>query len=108
MGSKTKKSQKDGSQEIAASEVVSDDTIKKDENNESAPDEIKEEDPLEHFEKLRRALPDKTVSMKETEIYLEQIRMNVAKNKSAANKREQRRKKLIAEELALNQEKEKK
>merc|ERR1712244_197752 len=100
--SKTQKSQKDEDQEVAASEVVPKKadpiSIKKDES-ESVSVEIKEEDPLDHLERLRRALPDKTVSMKETETYLEQIRQNVAKNKNAANKREQRRKKLIAEEV---------
>merc|ERR1712129_487639 len=48
-----------------------------------------------------------TVSMNETEKYLEQMRIKVAKNKKAANAREQRRKQLIAEEMALMRQKEK-
>merc|ERR1712048_1224898 len=109
--SKTHKSQQNESQEMAASDDAKPDIkMKKDKSeSESVSVEIKEDphDSLNHLEKLRKSLPDKTVSMDETEKYLEQMRINVAKNKKAAKAREQRRKKLIAEEMALHKKKEK-
>jgi len=68
--------------------------------------EMDEEDPLEHLENLRRKLPDKTVSSQKTEHYMAQIKVNVARQREEALQREQRRKKLIADEMARNQEQE--
>ena len=133
---KTQKLQKNENQEIEASELQQNDNDKgkenkkkkddkkkddkkkknkkEEENNDKnveidyeKPIEIKEEDPLEHLEKLRRQLPDKTVSMQKTEEYLSKIKINVAKQREESFQREQRRKKLISDEVALNQEKEK-
>merc|ERR1712204_123913 len=107
--SKTQKSQQDETQENIASDNEKIDVKVSKAESDSVSVEIKEDphDSLNHLEKLRKALPDNTVSMNETEKYLEQMRIKVAKNKKAANAREQRRKQLIAEEMALMRQKEK-
>ena len=61
---------------------------------------------MEYLENLRRKLPDKTVSMEKTAYYMAQVRVNVARQRQEALQREQRRKMLIAEEVARNEERE--
>ena len=65
-----------------------------------------EEDPLAHLEKLRRQLPAKTVSLEKTQQYMERVKVSVAAERREAAKREQRRKKLIADEVVLSLDKE--
>eukprot|EP01083_Nonionella_stella_P313827 1128210_1 len=110
--SKTQRVQKDEHQEDQASELQTNDDKEKDTTKELTKEEltnedveIEVEDPLEHLEKLRHQLPEQTVSMKQTQAYLEQVKVNVAKQREEAMQRQQRRKKLLADEMALNQAK---